>query len=274
MVVFFLDSLQLVGGPLFFNIAIAICSFLMVTEFYNAIAEKGIKPIKFIGYLCALLIIPLGVISTKAMTIVCASVIPIIIVLGLIVSILSNLRQNIIDVAVTIFGAIYVTFMCSFICATRAMEGGVYLVWYIFCGAWFCDIFAFLIGRAFGKHKFSKISPNKSIEGCIAGVIGTIVFYIVFSLILSHNLSSNSFAYFDVLNNSLFTNIPLLVFLGLIVSVFSQFGDFAASSIKRYTKIKDFSHIMPGHGGVLDRFDSILFVAPVVYFVFYIMMFS
>ena len=72
------------------------------------------------------------------------------------------------------------------------------------------------------------------------------------------------------LKDNFYTNYPLLIILGLIVSVVSQIGDLAASAIKRFADIKDFSHLMPGHGGLLDRFDSILFVAPIMYYTFYI----
>jgi phosphatidate cytidylyltransferase len=74
----------------------------------------------------------------------------------------------------------------------------------------------------------------------------------------------------DKLKNNLYTNYPLLIILGIIVSVVSQIGDLSASAIKRYTEIKDFSNLMPGHGGMLDRFDSILFVAPIVYYTIFI----
>ncbi len=188
------------------------------------------------------------------------------------------------------------------------------MIFYILCGAWCADIFAYIFGKAFGKHKVSEISPKKSWEGCIAGVLGTVLFFLGYSLFLNNmnfedfkqtSSEMSSIVQIEELNEvkeeieqkekddsflqkiiqskdpqadyemqeklktSFYTNIPLLLILGVVVSIVSQIGDFSASAIKRYCDIKDFSNLMPGHGGMLDRFDSILFVAPLVYFVFY-----
>ena len=138
-----------------------------------------------------------------------------------------------------------------------------------------------------GKHKVSKISPKKSWEGCIAGLLGTILFFVGYSMVLdkvihtdielsdesvfvSEDLSMKEEIAQKKLQESFYSNYLLLIPLGAIVSIISQIGDFAASGIKRYADIKDFSHLMPGHGGMLDRFDSVLFVAPVVYYTFFI----
>ena len=317
LAVFFLDSLQLVKGPLFFNIAMVIVSFLMCHEFYAALEAKGYKPIKILGYLCTLFLLPIGVVKTHTLALICASIIPLVLFVGMCVSLFSKLTVNMVDVAVTLLGNVYTVFLVAFLSATRVLPLGVFLIFYIICGAWFSDIFAYLIGRLIGKHKFSTISPKKSIEGCIAGVFGTILFFIIYSLVLNNMdinrfekqstdmssivqieevkeleqeiekeekentlvdqilFSSNPQEDYEMqekLKNSFYTNIPLLIVLGIIVSIVAQIGDFAASSIKRYCEIKDFSNLMPGHGGMLDRFDSVLFVAPIVYFVFYIIL--
>ena len=315
--IFFLDSLQLFKGPLFFNIAMAIVAFLMCHEFYKATEAKGYKPIKFLGYLCTLFLIPVGVVKTQTLALICVSLIPFVIFIGMAVSIFSKLKYNIVDVAITLLGNIYTVFMVAFISSTRAMPMGVFLIFYILCGAWFTDIFAFIFGKAFGKHKISEISPKKSWEGSIAGVFGTVIFVIVYSLCLN-NLNFEDFretssemssivqieelkeaeqkieetekentilqkliqgkdpqADFEMqekLKKHFYTNIPLLVFIGIVISIISQIGDFSASAIKRYCDIKDFSNLMPGHGGMLDRFDSIIFVAPLVYLIFYYIM--
>ena len=132
-----------------------------------------------------------------------------------------------------------------------------------------------------GKHKVSKISPKKSWEGCIAGLLGTILFFVGYSMFLdkvihtdielsddsvfvSEDLSMKEEIAQKKLQESFYSNYLLLIPLGAIISIISQIGDFAASGIKRYADIKDFSHLMPGHGGMLDRF------APVVYYTFFI----
>ena len=116
------------------------------------------------------------------------------------------------------------------------------------------DSFAFLIGKSIGKHKFSKISPNKTIEGCVAGnifgLIGGIAFYLIF------------------INSSI--NMLLLIFITLLLNIATQLGDLLFSKIKRENNIKDFSKLIPGHGGILDRLDSLLF-SSLVYIVLIIL---
>ena len=250
--IFVLDGLSLVNGPIFFNIALAIISLMMTYEFYNAVEKKGTKPLKLCGYLASLAIIPIGFVKPDVITLIYYLMFPVMLFACFVKSISSNIKYNIIDIAMTVLAPLYTTFLASFMAHTRAMENGIWYIWFIFGGAWFTDIFAFLIGKAVGKHKLSKISPNKSWEGCIAGLIGGIVFFLIFT---------------KALQNVHICELNYLVMgiLGCVVSLISQIGDLAASSIKRYCEVKDFSNLMPGHGGMLDRFDSILFIAPVVY---------
>ena len=227
---------------------------MMTHEFYNAVEKKETKPIKILGYLTSLAIIPIGLIKTEIITFIYFLMFPILLFACFVKSIKSNMKYNIIDIAVTVLGPLYTVFLTSFMAHTRAMDNGngIWYVWFIFGGAWFSDIFAFLIGKKFGKHKLSKVSPNKSWEGSIAGLVGGVIFFLVFTKIL-HVLQIVELNYI------------IMGILGGIVSLISQIGDLSASSIKRYCDVKDFSNLMPGHGGMLDRFDSILFIAPVVY---------
>ena len=138
------------------------------------------------------------------------------------------------------------------------MENGKILIWYLFVAAWGTDTCAYCIGRNFGKHKFSKISPNKSIEGCIAGTVGSVLLAIIYTVICNNIWNMN-------------INYLLISVVAVVLSLVSQIGDFAASSIKRYTGIKDFSNLIPGHGGMLDRIDSLMFIAPFAYAIFSIL---
>lgn len=148
----------------------------------------------------------------------------------------------------------YVSIFFSSILATRNIENiGVYLFFLIFISAWATDIFAYFVGFLFGKHKLCPaISPKKTIEGSVGGVVFTIIAYIGYAIVLTKA--------FDV-NVNYFT----LVLLGLLASAICQFGDLSASLIKRHYGVKDYGKILPGHGGIMDRFDSILFVAPFIY---------
>ena len=116
-------------------------------------------------------------------------------------------------------------------------------------------MFAYCIGRRFGKHKFSKVSPKKSIEGCIAGTIGSTVLALIYTIILN-NVITFEYSYF------------IVGISGIALSLIGQLGDFSASCIKRYVDIKDYSNLLPGHGGMLDRIDSVLFIAPFAYMLF------
>ncbi len=128
-------------------------------------------------------------------------------------------------------------------------SNGRFLYLLIFLGAWITDIFAYFTGVFFGKHKLIEdVSPKKTVEGSIGGVLFCALFYVCYGLVISH--------FFDVN-----VNLVLLGVSGLILSVISQIGDLVMSVIKRHYGVKDFGKIFPGHGGVLDRFDSILAVS-------------
>jgi phosphatidate cytidylyltransferase len=159
------------------------------------------------------------------------------------------------DIFLVIFGNIYIPYMLSYIISTRKIEVlGKYFVWFIFLGAFSTDIFAYFGGKFFGKHKLiPKISPNKTIEGAIIGIIGNIFVFGVFGFLLK-----------KIFNISL--NLLLVFIMGFLTALAAESGDIVASIIKRKHKIKDFGSILPGHGGILDRLDSLIFVAPIVYF--------
>lgn len=132
------------------------------------------------------------------------------------------------------------------------MNDGKILIWYAIIAAWGTDTCAYFVGRKFGKHKFSEVSPKKSIEGCIGGLIGAVV------LMLGYTYIANNYWGMDY-------SYSFIALIGIILSIIGQVGDFAASSIKRFVDIKDYSNLIPGHGGMLDRIDSLIFLAPVAY---------
>ena len=153
------------------------------------------------------------------------------------------------------FGYIYVSVLLSFVFLTRSLEQGFYIVWLIFISSWISDTFAYCVGMLFGKHKLApKLSPKKSIEGAIGGVVGS-------------TIVGGLYAFFIV---SRFIDLEgavwIFALIGGIGSMVSQVGDLAASGIKRNFEIKDYGNCIPGHGGIMDRFDSMLFVAPMIYF--------
>lgn len=158
------------------------------------------------------------------------------------------------DAALTLFVFVYTAVLFTFIYYLRAAQNGMFLVWYVVWTSWGCDTFSYFVGMIFGKHKLApQLSPKKTWEGAAGGVIGSIVLCVIYGLIIAKAVNIDS---------AIMLKISLLV--GVCASIVSICGDLFASSVKRFTKIKDYSHLIPGHGGILDRFDSMLFAAPVV----------
>lgn len=165
----------------------------------------------------------------------------------------SNMKTTVTDIMITFFGMVYVVFFLSFIALLHGIENGKYLIWFILFAAWGTDTCAYFVGCKFGKHKFSQISPKKSIEGCIGGTIGSII------LALAYTFALNKLAGLEI-------SYIYIAVISFVLSILSQIGDLSASSIKRTMGIKDFGNLIPGHGGMLDRIDSIIFIAPFAYF--------
>lgn len=139
---------------------------------------------------------------------------------------------------------------------------GVYLILFAFFSSWMTDIFAYFVGSKIGKRKLCpKISPKKSVEGAIGGVIGAALLNVLLLFVF------NKFFFDDKTGLSYIT----VAILSVVLSIVSMFGDLAASTIKRNFGIKDFGKLLPGHGGIMDRFDSALFVMPVLYSAIYFM---
>ena len=150
-------------------------------------------------------------------------------------------------------GSFYLAVAFSAMVLLRDLENGVFLFLLPFLGSWVTDTFAYFTGRVCGRHKLAPvISPKKTVEGSLGGVFFAVLVFGLYGLVLSQN--------------DLTPNYPALLLCGLIVSVVSQIGDLALSAIKREYGIKDYSRLFPGHGGVLDRFDSVIATAPLILF--------
>lgn len=165
-------------------------------------------------------------------------------------------KYNTEDALMVFFAICYVAVMLSYIYQTRVLENGIYIVWLIFICSWGNDTFAYFTGVCLGKHKMApKLSPKKSIEGVIGGVLGAAALGAAYGYIVSDKLTV--------------VTKPIFVFAvaSAIGALLSIVGDLAASAIKRNHEIKDYGKLIPGHGGILDRYDSVIFTAPVVFWV-------
>ena len=149
----------------------------------------------------------------------------------------------------------YISVCLSYVYRLRDVENGGYLIILVFLCSWGNDTLAYVTGRLFGKHKMSPVlSPKKSIEGLIGGIIGAGILCAIFGIIYNANVREMS-------------NAPLWFgIVGMLGAVPAVIGDLAASAIKRNNDIKDYGKLIPGHGGVMDRFDSMIFTAPIIYY--------
>lgn len=159
------------------------------------------------------------------------------------------------QVAEAFFSFVYAPVMLSFIYMTRQLHYGQYIVWLILLSSWGCDTCAYLVGICIGKKKiFPVLSPKKSLEGCIGGVVGA-------------GLLGAAYGYFAVEQVVADQKVTWIITLICMVgAVMSQVGDLAASAIKRNREIKDYGKLIPGHGGIMDRFDSVIVTAPMIFF--------
>ena len=243
------------GNKYIVDIFLAFVAMLGMQEYFNAVEKKS-KPVRWIGYFACLLIALIHIVPENLNIQVSKSILmllmPTIVLILFLHVIITNMKINFKDIAYTLFGMTYVIGCIIFLALLRGIENGRILVWYAIIAAWGTDIFAYIIGKRFGNHKFSEVSPKKSIEGCVAGIMGAVIIAILYTVAINE--------IFELQYSYLFVIISTA-----ILSIIGQIGDFSASSIKRYVDIKDYSNLIPGHGGMLDRIDSLMFLAPFAY---------
>ena len=227
-------------------------------EYIKSAANKDVKIVKWISYLSVIGIAFIHLIPNWLYLNVLIFAIPTLVLILFFHVIATNMKITFKDIAFTLLGIIYIFSFLAFVAAIFGIEGkisGKILIWYVFWSAWGTDLFAYLIGMKIGKTKFSKVSPNKSIEGCVAGTVGAITICLLYTLAL------NQIGGFEI-------SYLAIGICSVILSIIGQIGDFSASVIKRYFEVKDFSNMFPGHGGMLDRIDSVMFIAPFAYMMF------
>ncbi len=168
---------------------------------------------------------------------------------------MENGEKNTIDSsALTLWGIIYIGGLCGYLFMLRMQPSGLIYTYILLAGIWIHDTLAYFIGSRWGYRKFApQVSPKKSVEGSLAGFLGTITIFFSAAILLPGLMSLSP---------------GRAVVLALGISVFGQLGDLMESALKRQVEVKDSGSIIPGHGGILDRFDSLMLAAPFVYYYF------
>lgn len=239
-------------GGWFLYLSILGIALIGMYEFYTAVRHQGYNPISWVGYLFIFWLFCCIALDLRSFhAILLSALLAAFFCLSL--NIVSK-RWNLLDACLTVFGFIYpgMAFM-SLILLYNVEIYGKYLLIFTLCATWATDTFAYFTGLGLGKNKLCpRISPKKTVEGSIGGVLGSLITGILVGMVFTH------FYRIDI-------GYIHYAAISLLCGITSQMGDLSASSIKRFCNIKDFGHILPGHGGILDRFDSILFAVPIVY---------
>ena len=243
------------GGPVLFGVLLVI-SLIGMQELYRAagVVEGGFSPLSLVGMAGAAgyyVLVWFGLDGYE---------LPVLAVTLNVLMAVYVLRWPGYDyrqVMAAFFGIVYVPVMLSFIYKTRMLDGGAFTVWLILICSWGCDTCAYCAGMLFGKHKMApNLSPKKSVEGAVGGVIGAGLLGALFGVI------SGRFGGSTLPGRAPVAEYVIICVVGALISMV---GDLAASAIKRNAGIKDYGTLIPGHGGILDRFDSVIFTAPVIW---------
>ncbi len=244
-----------------FILAVGLLSLIGLYEFYRGVRKTGAEPQEWVGLASAMLFMFVARYEFNAPRFSLSGVLTIFVLVTLTIELFRPNRAPIKNLGSTFLGAVYVGWLFSYLIATRSIQGqlhlygsarhiptGAWLVIFVVFASWATDTGAYLVGRKWGKHRMAPmLSPGKTWEGFFAGL-------------------ASSMAMSLLLGGSMGMPIVHTLVLGLLITVASVIGDLAESSIKRDIGIKDFGSILPGHGGILDRFDGLLFAAPIFFY--------
>jgi phosphatidate cytidylyltransferase len=243
-----LIAVMLAGGSVVF-LATFLVAMIGMFEYYRAVGIEKAAP-GIAGYACCAAFYMLTAHRAESL----AQVFIVISLMAVMACYVLQFPKFTIEQAAEAFlGVVYPGVMMSYVYRVRMMPDGLYLVWLIFLSAWGCDTLAYCSGRLFGRHKMTPVlSPHKTVEGAVGGTLGAALLGFLFGMVFADRLSLANPA------------IACTLSCG-IGALISQIGDLTASGIKRNHGIKDYGHLIPGHGGIMDRFDSVIFTAPAIY---------
>lgn len=233
-------------------------SLVALFEYFKAVGLTEHPLLCIMGYIASL-VISVGAEFSTATSI---SLVYVFMIAVFVVMLIKHPQITVKHIGLLIFGLFYIPYFLSHITYTRSLEYGNIYIWLIFLGACCSDTFAYFAGSYLGKHKLCPtISPKKTVEGAIGGVLGSGLVFMGFGFLIN--------AFSSQLLDGKHMNIWLLLALGIVAAIISEIGDLVASAVKRHFDIKDFGNLLPGHGGLLDRLDSIILVAPLVFLFVY-----
>jgi phosphatidate cytidylyltransferase len=246
-----------IAGKIPFLIFVFIIGVVSFFEYSKIIGKRKFQPNLFLGTVSVILIILNSYYYFVETHILVLIIIPIILLSELI----RRGESSTANIGTTLLGIFYIGLFSAALVELREFysdshfqyDNGGYLILAMFAAIWICDSAAYFVGSAYGKHKvLPHVSPSKSWEGAIAGFIFSVI-----TMLVARELMLE------------FLSIKDAIIIGIVVGLFGQAGDFVESQIKRDANVKDSSSLIPGHGGIFDRFDSILFSAPIVYLYLY-----
>lgn len=246
-------SAMIIGWPLWLVVT-GLLSLIGLYELYKALNINN-SFMAYAGYLFDILIYTALGLEFESMLIVIFIVYFIVIMAAYVIA---WPKYEVKDIAKALFALFYAGLCMSYLYQIRVLENGLYYMWLVFIGAWGSDTCAYLIGILFGKHKIpSTLSPKKTVEGCVGGIAGAALIGLLYGLWADNNIGGKGYY------------LIIFALVGAVSSILSQIGDLAASAVKRNSDIKDYGKLIPGHGGVMDRFDSIIYIAPIIYYIMY-----
>ena len=240
-------------GGLYYTIFILICCVLALGEFYSIMEKKGAKPLRWFGMGATVFIADYYHVQPIATGHQMLGGIILIIILIMLIELFSNNKNATLNIASTFAGILFVPVLLGTAIDLRQFDllMNTNLTFALTLSVWACDSSAFIFGTLFGKKKIMpSVSPKKSWVGSISGAITSLLILYVFH---NQGLLGDYFSLKDAM------------VIGLISGVFGQFGDFTESLLKRDVGVKDSGTLLAGHGGVLDRFDSLIFACPIAY---------
>lgn len=239
-------------GDIFYSVFVLLLAILGIHEYMLMLKHRGYHLPLFIGYVgvsVIIAVIHLG--PLLGVNLFYPAIIAIFMTLALALLIYFE-KADFAESALIFWGIIYLGGLCGYLILLRGLPEGLILTFLLFLGAWCNDTIAYFTGIKWGKRRLAPtISPKKSVEGALCGIVGTALLFFLLATLLPEwiGLTRGGSAIF-----------------GLVIAIFGQLGDLVESAMKRKFGVKDAGGLIPGHGGVLDRFDSLLFAAPVLYY--------